>query len=545
MKKIEVKDQIRLPLGKCMELVLSGIQFRLFRAAITVAIVALAVAFLMTMLTESFAGREVGQAIRKKTEPRRWLLFWVNRISTPLSEADLTKELAGMSIGGDRSAEYKRWVELHDGATLTNEKIQALQDVAKQQLVYRSYFESLDEGQIRPLVGRARGVDIYAYLQSAENMKQFEKEYEHLGRRLPGEGLSGFKQFLDHWNQTRDLRKAILAGHAAAVKRSEPLLVTTTPDQREIMRQPTEIFAEADESLAQQFREMGYDIQPDVLMIVQSQARQAMDTRRLERLLTSKDVKTRLSEETKVKLADITTDHLFKKIASRSGAEWLVDQLQDLQQRYTTLRNKQKDPNQTLSTMEKDALSSLNATMELLQNAMGLTAEEIELVAEKVLAANDLRDVESNFLQSDAAAGAGGFLGFSNRTLWLIIVSFIVCVVGIANAMLMSVTERFREIATMKCLGATDGFIMINFILESCMQGLAGGLIGSILGLLLGLLRGWVSFGSIALNNFPFSVAFAVAGVSLVMGVLLSGVAAVYPAWVAARLAPMEAMRIE
>ena len=47
--------------------------------------------------------------------------------------------------------------------------------------------------------------------------------------------------------------------------------------------------------------------------------------------------------------------------------------------------------------------------------------------------------------------------GISTKDIWLIIMSLIVCVVGIANSMLMAVTERFREIGTMKCLGALDG----------------------------------------------------------------------------------------
>ena len=136
-------------------------------------------------------------------------------------------------------------------------------------------------------------------------------------------------------------------------------------------------------------------------------------------------------------------------------------------------------------------------------------------------------------------------LGFSNRTLALIAVSFLVCIVGIANAMLMSVMERFREIATMKCLGATDGFIMINFILESCMQGIAGGVIGGVLGLLLGALRSWAAYGWLAITEFPLLKVLEMGGISLGVGVLISALAAVYPAYTAARLAPMEAMRIE
>jgi len=111
--------------------------------------------------------------------------------------------------------------------------------------------------------------------------------------------------------------------------------------------------------------------------------------------------------------------------------------------------------------------------------------------------------------------------------------------------MLMSVTERFREIATMKCLGALDSFIMIMFVLESALQGLAGGLVGVLLGFLLGLMRSLWGFGVLAFVNLPGVHLLASAGACLTAGVLLAALAAVYPAWVAARLAPMEAMRIE
>ena len=66
--------------------------------------------------------------------------------------------------------------------------------------------------------------------------------------------------------------------------------------------------------------------------------------------------------------------------------------------------------------------------------------------------------------------------GISTKDIWLIIMSLIVCVVGIANSMLMAVTERFQEIGTMKCLGALDRFVVRLFLLESGFQGLSGAL---------------------------------------------------------------------
>ena len=127
----------------------------------------------------------------------------------------------------------------------------------------------------------------------------------------------------------------------------------------------------------------------------------------------------------------------------------------------------------------------------------------------------------------------------------MVLVSMLVCVIGISNAMLMAVTERFREIATMKCLGALDGFIMLMFVLESCFMGIVGGAIGGVLGTLLGLGRTAVAFGSGYTLAVPTRELLIAVVVATCLGVVLAAVAAVYPAFRAARLAPMEAMRIE
>src|SRR5438093_13182513 len=69
-----------------------------------------------------------------------------------------------------------------------------------------------------------------------------------------------------------------------------------------------------------------------------------------------------------------------------------------------------------------------------------------------------------------------------DRQIWLVTLSLIVCTVGIANSMLMSVTERFKEIGTMKCLGAMDGFIVKLFLLEAGFLGIVASLLGWIVG---------------------------------------------------------------
>ena len=133
----------------------------------------------------------------------------------------------------------------------------------------------------------------------------------------------------------------------------------------------------------------------------------------------------------------------------------------------------------------------------------------------------------------------------SPKQRWIVILSLVVCVVGIVNAQLMAVTERFREIGTMKCLGALDRFILRLFFLEAGMQGLAGGVAGALMGALFSLLNALISFGIPALVTLSWPAVFASILSATLVGFLLSLLGVVYPAIVAARMQPVEAMRAE
>ena len=133
----------------------------------------------------------------------------------------------------------------------------------------------------------------------------------------------------------------------------------------------------------------------------------------------------------------------------------------------------------------------------------------------------------------------------SPKQRWIVALSLLVCVVGIVNAQLMAVTERFREIGTMKCLGALDRFILRLFLLEAFMQGLAGAAIGALAGALFAIAGNTLNHGLQALATS--SAADMAASIALAVGVgcLLSVVGVLYPAFVAARMQPVEAMRVE
>ncbi|WP_225333767.1 ABC transporter permease [Halomicrobium urmianum] len=118
------------------------------------------------------------------------------------------------------------------------------------------------------------------------------------------------------------------------------------------------------------------------------------------------------------------------------------------------------------------------------------------------------------------------------------VIALVVGAVGIANIMLVSVTERTREIGIMKAVGARSRDVMQLFLLEAA---LLGGL-GAVLGLPLGLVVGW------AATRYA-EVGFALAPVwmvlSVVVGVLVGVVSGLYPAWRAARVDPIDALRRE
>ncbi|MFC1858077.1 ABC transporter permease [Thermodesulfobacteriota bacterium] len=135
--------------------------------------------------------------------------------------------------------------------------------------------------------------------------------------------------------------------------------------------------------------------------------------------------------------------------------------------------------------------------------------------------------------------------GSTPKQRWIIILSLLVCVVGIVNAQLMAVTERFREIGTMKCLGALDRFILRLFILEAGMQGLAGAVAGALTGGLFALLNAGLRFGNEALILLSWGAVGKSFLVATGVGCLLSLFGVLYPAYVAARMQPVEAMRTE
>ena len=227
---------------------------------------------------------------------------------------------------------------------------------------------------------------------------------------------------------------------------------------------------------------------------------------RLENAIERPEVRALVAAHLNILPGDITAPTIWKLLLNRRSADWYLE----------TVKRVMKINLDDITPDRIARLAQLKAETAALDSALQQTVET-----------------------------SGGFMGIGTRMSWLVLVSLLVCATGISNAMLMTVTERFREIATLKCLGALDGFIMVLFLIEGCVLGLVGGMIGGLIGSLIGFSRMLGAFGALLIAAFPTAQWLMAMGVAMIAGIVLAALASVYPASIAARLAPMEAMRIE
>lgn len=117
-------------------------------------------------------------------------------------------------------------------------------------------------------------------------------------------------------------------------------------------------------------------------------------------------------------------------------------------------------------------------------------------------------------------------------------ISLLVGGIGVMNIMLVSITERTREIGTRKALGAKNSSIRFQFIIESMILCLIGGILGIFVGFLLGAIAASILGYSAAV---PVAAIIVAVGFSMVIGIFFG----YYPANKAARMDPIEALRYE
>jgi len=117
-------------------------------------------------------------------------------------------------------------------------------------------------------------------------------------------------------------------------------------------------------------------------------------------------------------------------------------------------------------------------------------------------------------------------------------ISLVVGGIGIMNIMLVTVTERTREIGIRKALGAKRKVIITQFLIESMLLTILGGLMGVVVGL-------GVSAILIKTMSLPFVISISSIGISVLVSCAIGIVFGIYPAQKASKLQPIEALRYE
>jgi hypothetical protein len=495
---IDVRPQHRIPLAKAFALCLKGISHRLFRSLLTLTVIVLAVAFFMALLTESALTQAVARAVAVESHDSR---AFSRRLSVWLSEPD-DAAMAERLLASRAAPEEGKEIAAVSGAPLSQVEKLAL-DAEREGAVVR-FFENLDAGSRAILVKKTRPEDVLVYLAQGEHMADLSGEVRQMRSvRLPYSVDELGAIIARHPSYVVELSALASAWRQAVRVLKDDLQARIgTGELLDLRKMLANDQTPKVEELAQVLRAHGFTDSPVAIALIRRQIASREAREQIQERLLTKEARDAWHEA-------YLEDPLIDAKMLRLGDDPVV---RILGGRY--------------SRAELSAISSD-------------IARENELLA--IEKAVDERLPEPANRRAPTARAPL----ISGRQAFLMSISFVVCMVGITNAMLMAITERFREIATMKCLGATDGFILQQSLMEAAVQGMAGGIAGMLIGAILTTIKCGVVFGSYLVGSFPWLDVLACGGISVATGVLLSTLASIYPSWSASRMAPMDAMRVE
>lgn len=186
----------------------------------------------------------------------------------------------------------------------------------------------------------------------------------------------------------------------------------------------------------------------------------------------------------------------------------------------------------------EDGYSQITVVTSAGISSVSALADEIEMFFMTYYMANEDYEISSSTMESMTESMSEMIETVSLAISLIAGISLLVGGIGVMNIMLVSITERTREIGTRKALGATNASIRLQFIIESVILCLVGGCFGILLGFGLGAIVAAVLGYS---ASVPVAAILIAVGFSMVIGVFFG----YYPANKAAKMDPIEALRYE
>ena len=156
-----------------------------------------------------------------------------------------------------------------------------------------------------------------------------------------------------------------------------------------------------------------------------------------------------------------------------------------------------------------------------LENTLSITSDDYTVSSQ-----DSMRETAQT-IQNTLSLLLGGIAG----------ISLVVGGIGVMNVMLVSVTERTKEIGIRKALGAKRKDILVQFLIEALILCMLGGIIGVVLGISIGLIL--QTFG------FSFTASSGIIAIAFASSLFIGIVFGIFPAYKASKLNPIEALRTE